>query len=281
MTILFCDMQSFTSYSEGMTPAGLVTVLNRYLSVISEPVRRNQGIIDKYIGDAVMAFWGEPFTEAEEHARLACFAAIEQLASVPSFQKELPDLTGLRRGLSPINIRVGIATGEVVVGSIGSELTRSYTVIGDTVNFASRIEGASKAYGTRILINEATQRLAGDAVETREIDSVLVVGKSEPERIFELLGRKGEVASDRLALRDAFVGALGAYRDNTGMPPRPVFASASRSFPKIRPARSSSRALPISATSRPATPGTACGRSPANEAWLFGWGISRFRSRSP
>lgn len=213
MTILFCDMQSFTSVSEGMTPAGLVTVLNRYLTVISEPVRRNQGIIDKYIGDAIMAFWGEPFTEAEEHARLACFAAIEQLASVPRFQKELPDLTGLRRGLPSINIRIGIATGEVVVGSIGSELTRSYTVIGDTVNFASRIEGASKAYGTRILISEATQRLAAEAVETREIDSVLVVGKSEPERIFELLGRQGEVGADRLVLRDTFAGALAAYRE--------------------------------------------------------------------
>ena len=213
MTILFCDMQSFTSVSEGMTPAGLVTVLNRYLTVISEPVRRNQGIIDKYIGDAIMAFWGEPFTEADEHARLACFAGIEQLASVPRFQKELPDLTGLRRGLPSINIRVGIATGEVVVGSIGSETTRSYTVIGDTVNFASRIEGASKAYGTRILISEATQRLAAEAVETREIDSVLVVGKSEPERIFELLGRKGEVGPERLVLCDAFAGALAAYRE--------------------------------------------------------------------
>jgi class 3 adenylate cyclase len=116
-------------------------VLNRYLTVISEPVLRNQGIIDKYIGDGVMAFWGEPFTDADEHAQLACFAAIEQLAAVPGFQKELPDLTGLRRGLPPINIRVGIATGEVVVGSIGSEVTRSYTVIGDTVNFAGRQQG--------------------------------------------------------------------------------------------------------------------------------------------
>jgi adenylate cyclase len=213
MTILFCDMQSFTSFSEGMTPAGLVTVLNRYLTVISEPVRRNQGIIDKYIGDAIMAFWGSPFTTANEHAQLACFAGIEQVASVPGFQKELPDLTGFRRGLPSINIRVGIATGEVVVGSIGSEMTRSYTVIGDTVNFASRIEGASKAYGTRILISEATRRLAAETIETREIDSVLVVGKSEPERIFELLGRTGEVPADRLELRDTFGSALAAYRE--------------------------------------------------------------------
>jgi adenylate cyclase len=212
MTILFCDMKGFTSFSEGMTPVGLVNVLNRYLTVISEPVRRNNGIIDKYIGDAVMAFWGPPFAAAEDQARLACLAALEQIAALPALQAELSDLMGLRRGVPEVGIRVGIATGEVVVGNIGSEQTRSYTVIGDTVNFASRLEGAGKAYGTRVLINEATQRLAADAVETREIDTVLVMGKSEPERIFELLGRKGEVGVERLKLRDMFGSALVAYR---------------------------------------------------------------------
>lgn len=212
MTILFCDMQGFTSFSEGMTPAGLVNVLNRYLTVISDPVHRNDGIIDKYIGDALMAFWGPPFTGVDEQARFACYAALEQMARMPSFQEELPDLIGMRHGVPKIAVRVGIATGEVVVGNIGSESTRSYTVIGDTVNLASRLEGASKAYGTRILINEAAQNLAADAIETREIDSVLVVGKSEPERIFELLGRKGEITADMRELRDTYAAALGHYR---------------------------------------------------------------------
>jgi len=212
MTILFCDMKGFTSFSEGMTPAGLVNVLNRYLTVISEPVRRNNGIIDKYIGDAVMAFWGPPFAPAEDQARLACLAAVEQLAALSAFQVELPDLMGLRRGLPELAIRVGIATGEVVVGNIGSEQTRSYTVIGDTVNFASRLESAGKAYGTHTLISEATQRLAAGAIETREIDTVRVVGKSEPQRIFELLGRKGQVSAERLDLRDGFEAALASYR---------------------------------------------------------------------
>ena len=237
MTILFCDMKSFTSFSEGMTPVGLVNVLNRYLTVISDPVRNNRGIIDKYIGDAVMAFWGPPFTGAEEQARLACLAAIEQHAALPAFQAELPDLMGVRRGVPDVAIRVGIATGEVVVGSIGSEQTRSYTVIGDTVNFASRLEGAGKAYGTRILISEATQRLAADAVETREIDTVLVVGKSEPERIFELLGRKGEVPAAKLELRDAFEAALVSYRGQ-------AWAEAEAGFEKclaIEPADGPSR----------------------------------------
>jgi class 3 adenylate cyclase len=213
MTIFFCDMQGFTSFSEGMTPVGLVNVMNRYLTVLSEPVRRNSGIIDKYIGDAIMAFWGAPFAAADDQARLACVAAIEQLAALPAFQAELPELTGVRRGFPQIQIRVGIATGDVVVGNIGSEQTRNYTVIGDTVNVASRLEGANKAYGTRVLIGERTCQLAADAIEVREIDSVLVVGKSEPERVFELLGRKGAVMLDRLELRDTFVAALADYRE--------------------------------------------------------------------
>jgi class 3 adenylate cyclase len=212
MTILFCDMQGFTSFSEGMTPTGLVTVMNRYLGVMSEAVLRNDGIVDKYIGDAIMAFWGQPFTGEEEQGRLACVAAIEMLAALPAFQAELPDLIGVRRGLPQVRVRIGIATGDVVVGNIGSEQTRNYTVIGDTVNIASRLESASKAYGTRILISEATRELAGDAIETREIDAVLVVGKSEPERVFQVLGRKGEVSAEQLELRDAFAVALTAYR---------------------------------------------------------------------
>jgi len=212
MTILFCDMKGFTAFSEGMTPAALVNVLNRYMTVMSEPVRHNNGIIDKYIGDGIMAFWGPPFTGTEEHPGLACLAAFDQLAGLAGFRAELPELIGLRRGVPEIDIRIGIATGDVVVGSIGSEQTRNYTVIGDTVNLASRLEGANKTYGTRALVSEMTNRFAADLVETREIDQVLVVGKTEPQRIFELLGRKGEVDGARLACRDAFSEALTAYR---------------------------------------------------------------------
>ena len=212
MTIFFCDMKGFTSFSEGMTPAGLVNVLNRYMTVMSEPIRRNNGIIDKYIGDGIMAYWGPPFIDAEEQGRLACLAALDQLGGLAAFRAELPELIGVKRGLPEIDIRIGIATGDVVAGSIGSEQTRNYTVIGDAVNLASRLEGANKIYGTWTLISEATDRLAADAVETREIDSVLVVGKTEPQRIFELLGRRGEVARERLELRDTFVEAFAAYR---------------------------------------------------------------------
>ena len=212
MTILFCDMKGFTALSEGMTPAALVNVLNRYITVMSEPVRCNNGIIDKYIGDGIMAFWGPPFTGTDDHSGPACLAALDQLAGLAGFRAELPEITGLRRGFPEVDIRIGIATGDVVVGNIGSEQTRNYTVIGDTVNLASRLEAANKTYGTRALVSEGTNRFAADLVETREIDQVLVVGKTEPQRIFELLGRKGEVSGERLALRDAFGAALAAYR---------------------------------------------------------------------
>jgi class 3 adenylate cyclase len=212
MTILFCDMKGFTAFSEGMTPAALVNVLNRYMTVMSEAIRHNNGIIDKYIGDGIMAFWGPPFTSAEEHPGLACLAALDQLVGLASFCAELPELIGLRRGVPDIDIRIGIATGDVVVGNIGSEQIRNYTVIGDAVNLASRLEGANKTYGTRALVNETTNHFAADLIETREIDQVVVVGKTEAQRVFELLGRKGEVASERLALRDAYEVGLAAYR---------------------------------------------------------------------
>ena len=237
MTILFCDMKGFTAFSEGMTPAALVNVLNRYMTVMSEPVRHNNGIIDKYIGDGIMAFWGPPFSSAEEHPGLACLAALDQLATLAAFRAELPELTGLRRGFPEIDIRIGIATGDVVVGNIGSEQTRNYTVIGDTVNLASRLEGANKSYGTRALINETTNRFAASLVETREIDQVLVVGKTEPERIFELLGRKGEVASERLALRDAFEEGLAAYRRKDWQGARTAFEGCLKIMPGDGPSK--------------------------------------------
>jgi len=213
MTVLFCDMKGFASLSEGMTPQGLVKVMNRYLSIMSEPIRTNRGIIDKYIGDGIMAYWGAPFVSEAEHARLACLAASEMIERVATLRREIPELLGVRgTPMEKCELRIGVATGEALVGSIGSEIMMSYTVMGYVVNLASRLEGANKVYGTHNLVSDRTIAAAGDCVEVREIDRVVVAGHSHSEIIFEILGPKGELASQQLSLRDSYSQALAAYR---------------------------------------------------------------------
>jgi adenylate cyclase len=212
MTVLFCDVKGFTSTSEGMTPQGLVKVMNRYFSTMSAPIRAHQGIIDKYIGDAIMAYWGPPFADDKEQARLASLAALDMLQLVPQLQAELPELLGIRTLPKAFDLRIGIATGEVLVGSIGSELMMSYTVMGDTVNLASRLEGANKEYGGRILVSAATIAGASGAIEAREIDRLVTLGQTQPQAVYEIMGRKGELTAAQLELRDRFAEGLAAYR---------------------------------------------------------------------
>ena len=212
MTVFFSDLQGFTTMSERLTPEGLVKLLNQYFTTMAEAVRAQHGIIDKYIGDSVMAFWGPPFTGETEHARLACLAALDQRTRMEAFVARVPDILGLRKDVPVLRVRMGICTGDVTVGSIGSDDARSYTVIGDTVNLASRLEGVNKQYHTEIIIAEDTYRLARDFVEARELDSVRVVGRSEPVRLYELLARKGELAPEQARLRERFEAALAAYR---------------------------------------------------------------------
>ena len=212
MTVMFCDMKGFTGLSEGMTPQGLVKVMNRYLSTMSEPIRAQQGIIDKYIGDAIMAYWGPPFTDEADEARLACLAAIDMMDRIGGLRKELPELLGVRTIPTECDLRIGIATGEALVGSIGSELMMSFTVMGDTVNLASRLESANKFYGTRCLVSQATIAAAAQAVEAREIDRLVVAGQTRPQIVFEIMGRGGELSAEQIALRAHYSEGLAAYR---------------------------------------------------------------------
>ena len=213
MTVLFCDLKGFTSLSEGMTPQGLVKVMNRYLSIMSEPIRSNRGIIDKYIGDGIMAYWGPPFVGEADHARFACLAAIEMIERIAKLRQEIPELLGVRgTPMEKCDLRIGVATGEALVGSIGSDVMMSYTLMGDVVNLASRLEGANKTYGTRNLVSERTIAATGGAFEVREIDRVVVAGHTHSEVIFEILGRKGELAQQLLSSRDSYREGLGAYR---------------------------------------------------------------------
>lgn len=225
VTVFFSDIAGFTPIGERLSSVGVVRLINEYLSLASAPILENGGVIDKYIGDEIMALWCTPFIEAGDEARLACCAALAQFDQLDVLRQRLPDVTGLRKDVPEIQIRVGLASGEALVGSIGSEYAKNFTAMGDTVNLGSRLENANKIYGTKILICEQTRIAAGDAVETREIDMITVAGKSEPMRIFELLSLAGGLSTAREAARAAFESALTAYRDRDWAAAEAAFAA--------------------------------------------------------
>ena len=166
----------------------------------------------------------------EDQAMAACRAALRQTEALARFRQELPDLMGLRKNVPDINLRIGLATGEVIVGNIGSDTARNYTVMGDVVNLASRLESASKVYGTRILISEETRRLADRVVETREIDRLAVKGKTEPVGIYELLAESGKLAPEWTNRRTRFEAALEAYRKQDWPAAEAIFKELSEKF---------------------------------------------------
>ena len=211
MTVLFADLVGFTGLSERLTPLLMVTLLNRHFGLQALAVQEHHGVVDKFIGDSVMAFWGQPFVKPEEHAVLACRAAQAQLAALDTLRRELPDITGLRRDAPVIDLGIGICTGEVVVGNIGSENTRSYTVIGDTANLAARLERANRVYGTQILLGESTAKAIGSDFEIREIDTIFVKGKIETTRVFELMSAAGQLSGELVRLRERYDAARRSY----------------------------------------------------------------------
>jgi adenylate cyclase len=237
MTVFFSDLQDFTRLCEGLTPDAAVRFLNHYFSLMAGVIRGQQGIVDKYIGDSVMAFWGPPFTEPADHARLGCIAALEQMARMEAFRAWLPEMFGTRHGLPEINVRMGIASGEVTVGNIGSETSRGYTVIGDTVNLASRLEQANKFYGTRILVSEGTRDLAGDILAFREIDSLRVAGKLEPVRVYELLGQAADMSESDTQRVQAYEAGLARYRAQDWDAAEAAFRECLANAPGDRPSQ--------------------------------------------
>lgn len=235
MTVFFSDIAGFSAISELLTPEGLVRLINQYLTLASEPIQQHQGVIDKFIGDAVTAFWGPPFVAATDHAKLACYAALEQSAQLAKLQRLMPDIMGIRKGLPDIKIRIGLATGELVVGNIGSDQSKSYTVLGYPVQLAEQLESTNKHYGTTILLTEATQQQAGDAIETREIDWIAAPEKGTPIRVYELLGYGGTLDERTAQWRDTFEAALQAYRQQDWQQAQDLLEACLRSHPTDRP----------------------------------------------
>ncbi|MCZ6895573.1 MAG: adenylate/guanylate cyclase domain-containing protein, partial [Gammaproteobacteria bacterium] len=211
LTIWFSDIADFTSLSENMAPDHLVRLLNDYFSEMTEILERHGGFVDKFIGDAILAVFGAPVADPE-HARHAVEAALACKRRLAEMGRELG-----REAEPSLVARIGVNSGRVLVGNIGSRRRFNYTVMGDAVNLASRLEGANKNYGTQILVGETTVTGCADHVKFREIDLVRVVGRATPVRIFEPLGLIGVVqATEEAAILDSrievFSAALEAFR---------------------------------------------------------------------
>jgi adenylate cyclase len=206
MTIFFSDVAGFTSISEMLTPEELVALLNEYLSQMTDIILGQGGIIDKYEGDAIMAFWGAPVYQPD-HAARACLAALEQQQQMEVLRRHWQE-----RGLPLLTARMGINTGHVIIGNMGSNTRFDYTVMGDAVNLASRLEGANKSYGSLIMVSETTAGQVKDVVELRELDLIAVKGKTQPVRVFEVLALRGELSSDVKEAMELFARGLVQYR---------------------------------------------------------------------
>ena len=235
VTIFFSDVSNFSTIGEQLTAASLVKLLNRYFTVSTQAIRRHHGIVDKFIGDGVMAFWASPFSEGESHARDGCFACLELLQALTKVQGEIPDITGLRRNAPKFHVRMALATGDTVIGTVGSDTTKSFTVIGDTVNTASRLEGINKIYGTSVLLNEECYRLAESHIEAREVDLVTVFGKAEPVRVYELLGRAGSLDAVTQKLVNLYADSLQLYREQKWEEATKAFQECLRISPQDGP----------------------------------------------
>jgi adenylate cyclase len=230
ITIFFSDLANFTTLSERFEPERIVSLLNEYFTEMSQVILDSQGVIDKYQGDGIMAFWGAPIS-LEDHAARACIAALECQARMHKINESLS-----REGIPPLSMRIGLHSGDAVVGNMGSAQRFDYTIIGDNVNLASRLEGVNKQFGTKVIISETTYLRAGDRVETRELDLIAVKGKEKPIRIYELLGEKARLTEEQEKWKLLYEEALQSYRAKDFVGARQRFAQVLETNPGDHPA---------------------------------------------
>jgi adenylate cyclase len=204
-TVLFSDITDFTTLSEHLPPADLIDLLNAYLTPVTDCVLKWGGYLDKYVGDSVMAVWGAPYPDSA-HAVKACLSALEHQRIVDRLNDTFEAEYGFR-----FRVRIGINSGEITAGNVGSERKFQYTVLGDPVNLASRLEPANREFGTGVLIGEATQRLVSQQLETREIGRILVSGREQTVRVYELLGQRGGLTPEVLAVQKGYASALRSF----------------------------------------------------------------------
>ncbi|PJI38688.1 MAG: hypothetical protein CTR53_15615 [Ferrovibrio sp.] len=208
VTVLFSDIAGFTAISEACDPATLVQGLNTYFSTMTDIIEAHGGFVDKYIGDAIVAVFGAPVVDMR-HAEQAMRAAM-QMRDALLAEPERFSLAGL-----PLKTRIGLNTGRVLIGNIGSPRRFNYTAMGDAVNLASRLEGANKVYGTSILVSDDTMRAAGEAIIARRVDIVRVVGRAQPVRLYEPLAPREAASAEDLRLSAVPEDPAQAVRDLT------------------------------------------------------------------
>jgi len=206
LTVLFTNVAGFTSISETLDPTELVELINRYLSVVTEGILRHRGNVNKYLGDGIMAVFGAPRGEPN-HATLACYAALDCQAALARLREEWK-----AQGYPDMATRIGINSGSLVVGNMGSPARMEYTVMGDAVNLASRLESANKVYGTSILMGPRTYELAREEIQVREVDILRVMGKQKPVVVYELLARRGEMDERNRPVLELYRKGLAAYK---------------------------------------------------------------------
>ncbi len=231
LTVLFSDIRGFTSISEHMTPERLVKFLNEYLTKMTDIVFKYDGLLDKYMGDAIMAIWGAPLDQSD-HPLRACYTALEMVEELRLLQQRWAT-----EGMPRMNIGIGINAGPMVVGNMGSERRFDYTVMGDSVNLGSRLEGLNKLYGTNIIISEMTYERVREEILGRELALVRVKGKDQPVKIYELLSRRAKSLPEQKALAEEFQAALGEYRNRNWETARKIFQSILERYPADGPAR--------------------------------------------
>lgn len=206
MTAFFSDVAGFSSISEKLTPEELVQLLNEYLTAMCDIIAKYDGTVDKFEGDAIIAFWGAPLDQPD-HAKLACYACIDMAKHMIAMREELK-----ASGRPRMTVRMGVNSGPMVVGNMGSAQRMDYTIMGDAVNLAARLEGANKFYDSGTMISDATYRQVEPFIDARELDTVRVVGKKEPITIYQLLDRKDMVSGPQLELMKQYKHAHDAYK---------------------------------------------------------------------
>jgi adenylate cyclase len=232
MSIFFLDIAHFTTISEKMAPENLIQFLNYYLTALTDDVLRYRGVVDKYIGDCVMAFWNAPL-EVPDHRKQACFAAIDCMNTIQRLNKEYVDPTMPEKPA----VRIGLNSGEVIVGNTGSERKLAYTVLGDEVNLASRLEGANKFFGSTIMVSENTYEDAKDEVEARLLGRVRVVGKEKPIRVYELLGRQGQLSEEWAEALRHWCQGIELYEKRTFVEAKTEFEFVLKLIPEDKPSK--------------------------------------------